>query len=125
MSFLLRAALVIGALSYLAAVRGGGPAPSLPSARDLMAGLPAAATPVPGAGTDLRGVMKGLPDLAASLPAAWNALPPEARERAARDGLAILAGQAPPASSRDTLGEADRVPQWQGPPRPAGRSSAR
>ena len=123
MSFLLRAALVIGALSYLAMARGGS-APGLPSARDLVAGLPAD-TVTPGIGTDLQTVVKGLPDLAATLPAAWKALPPEARERAAREGLAILVGQTLPASSRDTLGEADRVPQWQGPPKPAGRLGAR
>ena len=122
MSFLLRAALVIGALSYLAAQRNGA-GPGLPSARDLVAGLPSVETPVPGVGTDLRAVARSLPDLAASLPAALAALPPEVRERAAREGLAVLAGQSPP--SRDTLGEADRLPGWQGPQRPAGRSVAR
>lgn len=124
MSFLLRAALVIGALSYLAAVRGG-TAPSLPEARDLVAGLPGSDTRSSGIGTDLRSVVKGLPEVAASLPAAWNALPPEARERAAREGLSVIAGQMGASASRDTLGEADRLPQWQGPQRPANRSIPR
>lgn len=98
MTFLLRAALVIGALSYLALMRGG--ADPAAEARKLAGSLPS-----PGS----------------VLPAVLNAIPPETRERAVRDVLARgmiaelsrRAGADEP-SSRDTLDEADRRPAWRG-----------
>lgn len=98
MTFLLRAALVIGALSYLALMRNG--ADPAAEARKLAGSLP-------GAGS--------------VLPAAADAIPPGARERAVRDVLARgliaelsrRAGADEPAS-RDTLDEADRQPAWRG-----------
>ena len=91
MSFLLRAALVIGTLSYFALREGGQAPPPLPAS-------------VPGA----------MPDLARALPAAWNAVPPEARERVAREGLAELSRRLSVPPSQDTLAEADRRPAWRG-----------
>ena len=99
MSFLLRAALVIGALSYCAMLRSG-TEPRLPHAPDVAAALPAAG----------------------ALPSLWEALPPAERERLVRAGAASLlpASQAQPettaalAPSRDTLAEADRRPAWRG-----------
>ncbi|MCJ2072138.1 hypothetical protein MKK75_25615 [Methylobacterium sp. J-030] len=102
MTVLLRAALVIGVLSYLALMRGG--ADPAAEARKLSGGLPSAA---------------------ALLPAALEAVPPETRERAARAVLArgLLAELSRRAgepqastdtSSTDTLEEADRQPAWRG-----------
>ncbi|MER2268742.1 hypothetical protein [Methylobacterium oxalidis] len=90
MSFLLRAALVIGTLSYFALREGRQAPPALP--------------PVPAS----------VPDLAQALPAAWNAVPPEARERVAREGLAELSRRLSVPPSQDTLAEADRRPAWRG-----------
>lgn len=98
MTFLLRAALVIGALSYLALMRDG--ADPAAEARKLAVGLP-------GAGS--------------VLPAALNAILPETRDGAVRGALARgliaelsrRAGADDP-SSRDTLEEADRRPAWRG-----------
>ena len=88
MSYLLRATLVIGALSYCAANR---------DAPDLALRPPVSV---------------------ASLPAIWEALPPEIRERVIREGTAqaghhLASALALPAS-RDTLAEADRKPGWRG-----------
>lgn len=101
MTVLLRAALVIGVLSYLALMRGGGD--------------PAA---------EARKLAGGLPSASAVLPAALEAVPPETRERAARSVLArgLLAELSrragEPASTdtlaTDTLDEADRRPAWRG-----------
>lgn len=118
MSFVLRAALVIGALSYLASTRGGDGA--LPSAREVAAGLPSLVRTLDGGVTvpheaPPRGpsaLDKTLPLLEKGIPAAWNALSPQARERIAREGLAVLAAAPPP--SRDTLAETDRLPHWRG-----------
>ena len=88
MSFLLRATLVIAALSYCAANRD---APD-------------------------HGLQP--PVSVASLPSLWEALPPEIRERAIREGTAqagrhLATALALPAS-RDTLAESDRKPAWRG-----------
>ena len=93
MLFLLRAAVVIGGLSYLAVLRerpDTGPALSAP-----------------------------VPPIQA-LAAAWDAVPDDSRERIVRDGmrdgmdaLARRVGPQPPASA-DTLAEADRRPPWRG-----------
>ncbi|SDN76281.1 hypothetical protein SAMN05216360_11117 [Methylobacterium phyllostachyos] len=102
MTVLLRAALVIGVLSYLALMRGG--ADPAAEARKLTGSLPSAS---------------------AVLPAALEAIPPETRERAtravlARGLLAELSRRAgePAAStdtpSTDTLEAADRQPAWRG-----------
>lgn len=102
MTFLLRAALVIGALSYLALMRGGAD--------------PAA---------EVRRLAEQVPAPQAALPAVLAAIPPETRERQgdkllrdvlARGLMAELsrrAGEAEPAS-RDTLDEVDRRPAWRG-----------
>jgi hypothetical protein len=99
MTFLLRAALVICALSYLALMRGG--ADPAAEARKLAGALPVAP---------------------AALPAALDAVPPETRDRAARAVLArgLMAELSRRAAapdepaSRDTLEEADRQPAWRG-----------
>lgn len=118
MSFLLRAALVIGALSYLAMLREPhstrtsegqtGPA-GLASAVEsaLPAGLKAApaAPPSPAGTTANLGV----------LAAAWSAMPPEARQRIARETVAELGRRTGAAvASRDTLAETDRKAPWRG-----------
>ena len=90
MSFILRAGLVIGALSYLAATRGS---PSEPA----------------------QGVLPRPEAAAAVVAQAWDALPGPARDAAMREGLAILARGASAAPSRDTLAEVDRHPSWRGP----------
>lgn len=90
MSFLLRAALIIGVLSFLAMQREG-------------------------AGPRLE-QLATLPDhAAATLPAAWKALPPEARQRVVKEGTSEIARRvvAMP-RSQDTLGETDRRPEWRG-----------
>lgn len=90
MSFILRATLVIGALTYFAAQRLGQPV----DAAGLVAGLEAGHT-----------------DAAV----AWTAVPAEARERIAREGAASLGlrlATLPP--SRDTLADSDRRPAWHG-----------
>ncbi|MDR7037701.1 MULTISPECIES: hypothetical protein [Methylobacterium] len=92
MSFLLRAALVIGTLSYFALRKDGSP-PALPAPPTLAGSVPA---------------------LSEALPAAFNALPPEARERIAREGLAELTRRLSVPPSHDTLAEADRRPSWRG-----------
>lgn len=88
MSFLLRATLVIAALSYCAANRD---APD-------------------------HGLQP--PVSVALLPSLWEALPPEIRERALREGTAQagrhLASALALPTSRDTLAEADRKPAWRG-----------
>ncbi|WP_342110026.1 hypothetical protein [Methylobacterium sp. SI9] len=102
MTVLLRAALAIAVLSYLALMRGG--ADPAAEARKLAGGLPSAST---------------------VLPAALEAVPPETRERAtravlARGLLAELSRRAgePPAATEtlttDTLEAADRQPAWRG-----------
>ncbi|UMY18062.1 hypothetical protein MMB17_01520 [Methylobacterium organophilum] len=86
MSFLLRASLVIGVLSYLAATRGG-EAPALPK------------------------VSLTASDAAALL----DAVPEATRQRLLKEGSAELARRlaAPPAST-DTLNDNDRHPAWRG-----------
>ena len=96
MTFLLRAALVIGALSYCALLRSGAD-PTVETRK--LAGSTATA--------------------------AIEAVPPEARERAVRAVLAKglmaelsrRAGIDEPASN-DTLEAADRQPAWHGPTDP-------
>ncbi|KQQ30934.1 hypothetical protein ASF53_17480 [Methylobacterium sp. Leaf123] len=106
MSFLLRAALVIGALSYLALQRQGGPDPARPH--------------VAGAGIATGNVMDHLTTGGiGALVEAVNALPPEAREDMARTGANALIRQvggriAPPPPSADTLSASDRQPPWRG-----------
>ncbi|MCJ2063628.1 hypothetical protein MKK63_13040 [Methylobacterium sp. J-088] len=102
MTVLLRAALVIGVLSYLALMRGG--ADPAAEARKLTGRLPSAS---------------------AVLPAALEAVPAETRERVARAVLARglmaelsrRAGEPQDAAdtpSTDTLEAADRQPAWRG-----------
>ncbi|MBE7244134.1 MAG: hypothetical protein INR63_04220 [Actinomycetospora chiangmaiensis] len=96
MTFLLRAALVIGVLSYFALMRHG-------------------ADP----GAEARKLAGALPDARTALPAALDAVPPETRERAARAVLARglmaeLSRRAAEPPSTDTLEEADRQPAWRG-----------
>lgn len=89
MSFLLRAALVIGILSWLALQRQG---PALPDR------------------------VQGRVDVAAAALDLWEALPEEARADVLHEGGAEViqrfAGSAP--SSRDTLSDSDRKPPWRG-----------
>ncbi|NEU11838.1 hypothetical protein G3T14_06800 [Methylobacterium sp. BTF04] len=95
MFFILRAGLVIGALSYLAINRDSpGPPGSL---------LASVVIPRPEA---------ALPSLAA----AWDTLPAATRERLMRDGAAEIGRRVAGAlvTSRDTLAEADRQPVWRG-----------
>ena len=98
MSFLLRAALVIAGLSWLALQRQG-------------------TTIIP---PDAR------PTLAEAAAKGWDTLPAPAREAALRaGGLEIARRAASAPASEDTLAEDDRTPAWRGtPPRaePAGRS---
>jgi hypothetical protein len=94
MTVLLRAALVIGLLSYFALLRNG--ADPAAEARKAAGALPSA------------------------LPAELDAVPPETRERAvravlARGLMAELSRRAgEPPTSGDTLEEADRQPAWRG-----------
>ncbi|MEE7486664.1 hypothetical protein ACU4GR_26005 [Methylobacterium oryzae CBMB20] len=97
MTVLLRAALVIGVLSYFAMLRTGAD--------------PAA---------EARRLAGAVPSAPAVLPAALEAVPPETRERAVRAALARglmaelsrRAAETPPSS--DTLQETDRQPAWRG-----------
>ena len=100
MTVLLRAALVIGVLSYFALMRTG--ADPSAEAHRLAGLLPSAQGALPGA-----------------LPAALDAVPPEARERAvravlARGLMAELSRRAAEPPATDTLEEADRQPAWRG-----------
>lgn len=94
MTVLLRAALVIGVLSYLALMRAGSDPAA--EARALAGAVPAA------------------------LPAALEAVPPETRERVTRAVLArglmaeLSRRAAEEPASHDTLEEADRQPAWRG-----------
>lgn len=104
MSFLLRAALVIGVLSYLAILRQDGRAP------DRAAALPAGGLALE---TMDRLTTGGIGALV-------EALPPETRESMTRAGTAALArhlaGQtSTPRPSADTLSASDRKPSWRGP----------
>ena len=110
MSFLLRAALVIGALSYLAAQRGVPGVATPPSPAAVAAHLP---TMLPA--TMSPATVSPAAEMLNVLPSALAGLPPETRERLAREGLAELSrrlGGAP--ASRDTLAAADRNPPWRG-----------
>ncbi|MCC0805796.1 hypothetical protein FPV16_06095 [Methylobacterium sp. W2] len=89
MSFLLRACLAIGLLSYLAAHRDD---------PDLAARLSA-------------------PSLGDTASVAWEALPRDARETAlsqGADGLIRQMAGSVAGASRDTLAETDRRPAWRG-----------
>lgn len=88
MSFLLRATLVIGALSYFASIRD---------------------RPVDGGPPDVAVT-------ASTLATAWETLPNEVRERAVQDAAAEIGRRVsqPLAASRDTLADADRRPAWRG-----------
>lgn len=108
MSFLLRAALVIGALSYFAATRDQ-PATSAsgPTATATAAARDPAATILATGSTVLATV--------GSASAAWSALPGESRQRLAQDAMAELGRHVGTASvSRDTLADADRKAAWRG-----------
>ncbi|GJE46479.1 hypothetical protein [Methylobacterium soli] len=114
MSFLLRAALVIGALSYLAAQRGSRGVATPPSPAALAASLPA------GLPASLPAALPAASEMLEILPSALAGLPAETRERLAREGLAALSRRVgpavrdAPAGSRDTLAAADRHPPWRG-----------
>jgi hypothetical protein len=91
MLFLIRAAVVIGGLSYLALLK---------DRPDAVPALPAASPQVP----------------VRALAAAWDTLPAETREQVAREGMDSLVrrlGAGRPVSA-DTLAEADRQPPWRG-----------
>lgn len=108
MSFLLRAALVIGALSYLAATRDQ-PAPSVNgAAAPAMSVQRDGASPTPGTGSTLLATV-------ASASAAWSALPAESRQRLAQEAMTEFGRHAGTGGvSRDTLAEADRKAAWRG-----------
>ena len=89
MSFVLRAALVIGALFYFAAQRETDRAP----------------------GATIAAVQVTVTD--AGAPSILNAVPVEARERILRQGAAEIARQLQ-APSEDTLQDSDRRPAWRG-----------
>ncbi|MGU3420963.1 hypothetical protein [Methylobacterium sp. D54C] len=96
MTVLLRAALVIGVLSYFAMLRTGAD--------------PAA---------EARRLAGAVPSAQAVVPAALEAVPPETRDRAvravlARGLMAELSRRAAEAPSNDTLQETDRQPAWRG-----------
>ncbi|WP_232631938.1 hypothetical protein [Methylobacterium sp. Leaf118] len=92
MSFLLRAALVIGVLSYFAATRQGTAPDTLDTAR-----------------------LRSTVTMTGSLPSLAAALPPEARADALRMGAEALAHRlADPPPSADTLAPSDRLPAWRG-----------
>ncbi len=111
MSFLLRAALVIGVLSYLAGLRQDGPTPVRP---------PVAQTGIAtgiAAGQAMDRLTTG------GIGALISALPPETREEVVRAGAQALARHvtdpfAPPRPSADTLSASDRQPTWRGPASP-------
>lgn len=102
MLFPLRAALVIGGLTYLALLK------------DRPDDAPALPTPSLQAAAQQVSSLQALP--VQSLTAAWDAMAPEVRERIAREGADVFARHlAPqPAASADTLAEADRRPAWRG-----------
>ncbi|TXM69180.1 hypothetical protein [Methylobacterium sp. WL120] len=112
MSFLLRAALVIGALSYFAATRDQpstsaiGPAATATATATAAVRDPAATVLATGS-TVLATV--------GSASVAWSALPAESRQRLAQDAMAELGRHVGTASvSRDTLADADRKAAWRG-----------
>ena len=108
MSFLLRAALVIGALSYLAATRD--------QPNPIVAG-PAATSMTAKPNEAPSAVAKGSTMLATVgfASAAWSALPAETRQHLAQEAMAELGRHVGSvAASRDTLAEADRKAAWRG-----------
>ncbi|MRI54850.1 hypothetical protein D8770_12895 [Methylobacterium sp. DB1607] len=119
MSFLLRAALVIGALSYLALQRQDGSSPAPP--RTVAAAVSKGSTVGIAEGDALDRLTTGG---IGALVNALNALPPETREEMVRAGADAVArrvtGNAigaatPPRPSADTLSVSDRQPSWRGP----------
>lgn len=87
MSFVIRAALAIGVLSWLALQRQGTSVEPVPSRAEI----------------------------AAAAQTAWEALPEAAREATLREGGGALIRHATAApSSADTLMETDRKPPWRG-----------
>ncbi|HEV2544074.1 MAG TPA: hypothetical protein VGU70_15050 [Methylobacterium sp.] len=116
MSFLLRAALVIGALSFLALQRQEGSSPARPRA----ATAETASGIATGEAMD-RLTTGGI----GALVNAVNALPPETRDEMVRAGAEAVArhvtdqfaGQpiTSPRPSADTLSASDRRPSWRGP----------
>ena len=118
MSFLLRAALVIGALSYLALQRQDGSSPAPP--RTVAAAVSKGSTVGIAEGDALDRLTTGG---IGALVNALNALPPETREEMVRAGADAVArrvtgnaiGAATPRPSADTLSVSDRQPSWRGP----------
>jgi hypothetical protein len=93
MTFLLRAALVIGVLSYLAATRQGATPQAVDTAQRR---------------ATVERTTQGLAHLA-------TALPPEARAEALRIGSEALSSRITGhATSADTLSASDRLPPWRG-----------
>ncbi|SFK52148.1 hypothetical protein [Methylorubrum salsuginis] len=92
MTFLLRAALVIGVLSYLAATRQGAGPGSVDSA-----------------------ALRSTVEMTGSLAGLAASLPPEARTEALRLGGEAMARRiAGQPISADTLSASDRAPAWRG-----------
>jgi hypothetical protein len=115
MSFLLRAALVIGALSYLALQRQDGSSTAPP--RTVAAAVSKGSTVGIAEGDALDRLTTGG---IGALVNALNALPPETREEMVRAGADAVTGNAigaatPPRPSADTLSVSDRQPSWRGP----------
>ena len=112
MLFLIRAAVVIGGLSYLAMLRDNPDAAvSLPgmSAKVLPAQvLPAQALTAHSLAAQVQ------PGQA--LAAAWDAMPADAGDRMVRDGTDALVRRlgTSRSASADTLADADRRPPWRG-----------
>lgn len=131
MTFLLRAALAIGALSYLAMMREGADpaaeagrlAAALPDPRAVLStAMPSQTTPSQAMPSQAMPSPAGAA-LPAAAVAALEAVPAETRERAvravlARGLMAELSRRAGAAAeepaSRDTLEDGDRQPAWHG-----------
>ncbi|WP_375456177.1 hypothetical protein [uncultured Methylobacterium sp.] len=111
MSFLLRAALVIGTLSYLAAMRDR---PGVPGASSVATATETALAASIQGQPAAPGKDAALPAAIGGLQAAWNAMPAQARQRIAHEAVAELGRRTGPATSHDTLAEADRRAAWRG-----------
>lgn len=107
MLFLIRAAVVIGGLSYLAMLR------DTPDSTASLSEVSAHARP--NQARPLQTLTTQGPSVQA-LAAAWDAVPAEAREQLVRDGTDTLVRHlgTPRPASADTLADADRRLPWRG-----------